>query len=326
MLCLPQLRTGLQPVPPLRRGALLGLFAAALAAGCAEHCIVPAAAPPVAAARCGACHAPEAEAWRGSPHARAYVSDDFKEQTHDYAAADCLSCHAPIGPAAEGGRPAAAREAARAEGVTCVSCHALGAEARPGATAAALFAGGASLRAAAFCGRCHEDTFREWSALASEKRLDCAACHMRREAKEGGGFAADHSLGRGRETLSRYAVLAEILAARREAGEGRVAARVLLENFAADHALPTGGYGFRDLRLTVELVDRAGRPLAARALDLVVTGRGEARPLAARERRELAFELSDPDALGTAVRARLEKAGPAGPDPVPKAIAQQEVD
>jgi hypothetical protein len=305
---------------------ILGPLALLVAAGCmGGECIAPALAPVTPAARCGECHQAEMQGWRESPHGAAYVSGDFKEQTHDYAAQDCVSCHAPAGFAVASVRPPKARQEARGEGVTCVSCHALGADAHPGASTAELFADGRELRSAAFCGRCHEDTLREWTAIAG-KKLDCCACHMPRTG-EGAGIHADHSLKHDRDTLSRYAVLAEVVEARRAEGGRGVRARLALENFAADHAMPTGGYGFRDLRVTVELVDRTGRPLAARTLDLLVTGKGEeGRALAARERRELAIDLADADGLGVAVRARLEKAGPSGPDPLPKGISQREVE
>jgi hypothetical protein len=325
MLCLSQLSAGLQRLPSVMgRAVFAAALAAALGAGCAEHCIVPGIAPPVPAAQCGICHVREEADWRISPHARAYVSDAFKEQTHGYAAKDCLGCHAPGAPSESGGRPLV-RDEARSEGVTCVFCHALGHRSRPEASAAELFAGGGALREARFCGRCHEDTFREWTALAAPGKLDCAACHMRRSG-EGNAIAADHSLGRGREPFSRYAILADVVEAHRSLERGRVAAKIALENFAADHALPTGGYGFRDVRATIELVDRAGRPLDARVLDLVVAGKGDARPLGPRERREIAAELSDPEALGVAVRVRIEKAGPSGPEPLPKQVAQREVE
>ena len=297
---------------------------ASITAGCfGEVCIAPVVTPLTAAATCGSCHRSEEEAWRASPHARAYVSNGFKERTHDYAVSECLACHAPAGPAAALARPAL-RSATPAEGVTCVSCHALGAGAHPAASARKLFDGGADLRAARFCGSCHEDTFVEWSAAGSGKRLDCAACHMPRTPR-GGELLSDHSLLHDRDTLSRNAVALDVVAAKRGTPP-HVGARVALENIAADHALPTGKYGFRDLRLTVEVIDRAGRSLATRSIDLVVSGRGDARPLAAHERREIAFDLEDKDALAVAVRARLEKAGPWGPEPAPRASALREVE
>jgi hypothetical protein len=320
-------------------------LAIALISGCTiRDCIVPEVEPLTAAADCARCHQVEEQTWRASPHARAFVSNGFKERTHDYTVGECISCHAPAappleaattGPAAERLRPLL-RKDARTEGVTCVSCHAFGHDAEPRATARKLFHGdGAAIRSAPFCGRCHEDTFREWSTLAEASRFDCAKCHMPRVGP--GSTESDHSLLHDRETLSKSAVAIDVVEARRDrrgaaggkdakAAPGRVLARVALENIAADHALPTGGYGFRDLRVTVDVIDRAGRPVASRALDVVVAGRGDARPLAPRERREVAFELADPDALGVAVRARLEKAGPWGPEPAPRASALKEVE
>jgi hypothetical protein len=59
---------------------------------------------------------------------------------------------------------------------------------------------------------------------------------------------------------------------------------------------------------------------------MLVAGKEERRALAAHEHREVAFDLADPEALGLVVRARLEKAGPTGPELAPRTSAQREVE
>jgi hypothetical protein len=240
-----------------------------------------------------------------------------------HAAKECLTCHAPGAFPASGGRPPLRTED-RADGVSCVTCHAAGADARPGATCAELYGKGEILRKAAYCGRCHEDTFKEWNSITTGKQ-DCTACHMPRTG-EGDGIYSDHSLSRGRDVSKRYAVLVDIVSAKRTGAGKPVEAVIALENFATDHGMPTGGYGFRDLRATFELIDRAGRTVDARTIDLLVAGRGDGRALSPRERREYRTPLKDPDGLGVAVRARLDKAGPSGPEATPRAVTQREVE
>ena len=144
-----------------------------------------------AAADCERCHQEVVLEWRESGHARAWSSETFQAATHAGRAEPCTGCHAPA-PLVQG-EPPALRAERRAEGVTCTTCHLSTAE----GAAPLTMRGPASrslpvevhpvvaedplYRSSELCGGCHEATFAEWKAApppAKGERETCQGCHM----------------------------------------------------------------------------------------------------------------------------------------------------
>jgi hypothetical protein len=135
---------------------------------------------------------------------------------------------------------------------------------------------------AGFCGRCHEDTYREWQSAAPAAPPACQACHMpaavRKVTQATGPLSAllvaleekhrlrAHRFSSAAALAESVQVLAgdflELRAAPSHRGPSLGGARLELVNHLP-HRLPTGAFGRRRLELLVR-VD--GRPAAARTL------------------------------------------------------------
>jgi hypothetical protein len=256
---------------------------------------------PRGAAACAGCHAHEVAAWRGSLHARAWRDPIFLAAYQEEPMAFCRGCHAPLGDPAH--EPDAV---ARAEGVSCVSCHA---DAARHAAAHGRVAADSD-DPAPRCAGCHQfnfpvdrgpnrplwhtsnpmqDTEGEWRRSESFARGEgCVDCHLP---------AGDH----GMLTVERPAVLASAVAVRvracREGRRWRVEATVGARHVG--HAVPTGDL-MRQLRLVVSVDgDEATRVFARRFEDVPLTDeRGEVH-LARRERYDGRLAPPGPDAIDT---------------------------
>ncbi len=218
---------------------------------------------------CGKCHVAIYQEWAQSDHAQAYTNPHFREATDDYAFADCLSCHAPE-PMLTAGRPTV-RSAGREEGVTCVSCHL-----EQGVLSGPLEPTGKVhphpigvrpevYRDSGICGRCHEGTMEQWSAVASEKKA-CQECHMgavtRKVTQATGGIsnllvAMEREVPQRRHefripTASESLEFIALSVKRSDAGLD-----VTVEN-NCPHDLPTGDFGFRVVTLEVFALNAAG--------------------------------------------------------------------
>lgn len=74
---------------------------------------------------CQTCHKAHADEWLKSAHARAWISELFKEMSDEYEQEDCLHCHAPERLLDTGyGKEPKLRERTREGGVDCSACHA----------------------------------------------------------------------------------------------------------------------------------------------------------------------------------------------------------
>ncbi|MFA4016647.1 MAG: hypothetical protein RUDDFDWM_001757 [Candidatus Fervidibacterota bacterium] len=74
---------------------------------------------------CQICHKQHADEWLKSAHARAWISELFKEMSNEYEREECLHCHAPERLLDTGyGNEPKLRERTREGGVDCATCHA----------------------------------------------------------------------------------------------------------------------------------------------------------------------------------------------------------
>jgi hypothetical protein len=275
-----------------------------------------------AAADCERCHQEVVVEWRESAHARAFRSETFQAATHQGRAAECTGCHAPAPLAA--GAPPALRAERREEGVTCTTCHLSTA---PGA-APLTMRGPASrslpvevhpvvaedplYRSSELCGGCHAATFAEWRAAPDPvegERETCQGCHM-------------PAVHRTVESVNEDVPYSPLLVALEEeqplrrhrfsvpdgahediglALERSGAALVVRIQNRLPHALPTGSFGRREVRLFASWPGRAHEvPVAARP--------GAA--LAAGEARAVTMPL-DPAARTQPITVSLRRFDPA---------------
>ena len=253
------------------------------------------AAALVPAARCGECHGRTEAQWRSSAHAQADTSPLYRAMRVGARTASCDRCHAPL-------RTVAAGDPIAAEGVSCDVCHTISSVqvSRVGGAGFALHLDDAVRygplcdakphyfhtmgcsplhEAAEFCAACHNwsvqlpsggtlaiyPEYKEWlEESASGAGTSCQSCHMPGERAEvavgwpeRSGVPLHTFLGRG--DLRRRALIGR---ARVSIAAGKLTVHVALTNSGAGHAVPTG-LPERQLRVSVELVDNAGR-IAAR--------------------------------------------------------------
>ena len=218
---------------------------------------------------CGKCHVDIYHEWSQSDHAHAYTNPHFREAKDDYAFEDCLGCHAPE-PMLTAGRPGV-RPSGREEGVTCVACHLdQGVLSGPLKPTGKVHPHPIGVRPEIYldsgiCGRCHEGTMEQWTAVESRKNT-CQECHMgsieRKVTQATGGISnllvAMEKQVPVRRHEFRIPDGSEWLGLNlRRSG---TAAEVVVEN-RCPHDLPTGNFGFRVVTLEVFAADGRGRTL-----------------------------------------------------------------
>ncbi len=265
-------------------------------------------------ASCADCHRDIARQWRASAHASAWRAPAFVRESESRTKAACLGCHAPKPLFEEAdGRPAL-RAHRRSDGVDCAACH------KDVCAQVGPYDGGAphgtredaAIRSSAFCGRCHEMELREHETLyatsvAAPERKSCAECHMTRRtdrltqghvlsAMHPRRVVADHSF-RAWKTNARTALVASPL--RVERGDGSVRVVVRLTNVGAGHRVPTGEYGYRELRIRVVGLDDGGAELGRAETSLLSRLEDGLEPNKGRD-----FEL-DVDVEGDVASVRL---------------------
>ncbi|MHC5210116.1 MAG: multiheme c-type cytochrome [Planctomycetota bacterium] len=223
---------------------------------------------------CLPCHAQVVAEWEASMHAAAFTDPQVRapDQADNFSRQECLPCHAPAPIFEHGiaeGTRTLARVERRADGVDCLSCHAL-----PGGGVAAGRAGldapcrpvyRPELSQHVQCASCHNqhNTHDEWLVSpAAARGEDCMTCHMQRVTRtdsEAGAPRAGRSHrflgGRDRE----FALAGLELEHAFDASARTLTVR--LTNTFAGHNLPTDSRN-RALDLVVTLLDARGRALA----------------------------------------------------------------
>jgi nitrate/TMAO reductase-like tetraheme cytochrome c subunit len=326
---------------------------AALAALWLAACRLPSAALPAmfrreegrfvpTAADCERCHQEVYREWRGSLHARAWTHPAFRSAAADGRAGECSGCHAAEPVAA--GRAPALRDAHRDEGVTCVTCHL-----SPDPAAAPLTMRGPEsrtspvqvhpiverdllYRSSELCGTCHTGAYEEWQAAPvppDGEKQTCQGCHMPPARRKMESVHDEHAysalfvaLGDARELRRHdFAVLdepARELQLSVEPATGARALRVRVEN-RLPHALPTGRFGRREIRLVAAWPGGGLERSRVRSLGQALAAGGvweeqlELPAGVAAERIALRLERWDHAAESWRVVAQHPAASPSGP-------------
>jgi nitrate/TMAO reductase-like tetraheme cytochrome c subunit len=275
-----------------------------------------------AAADCERCHQEVYLEWKDSGHARAWSSEGFQAATHAGRAEPCTGCHAPA-PLVQGALPALRGER-RSEGVTCTTCHLSTA---PGA-APLTMRGPASrslpvevhpvvaedplYRSSELCGGCHQATFAEWKAAPPPpegERETCQGCHMPQvhrtveSVNEAVPYSPVFVAMEEKQDLRRHRFAVpddsdeELVVSLARSGD---ALTVRVEN-RLPHALPTGSFGRREVKLF------ASWPGGSREVAFAAR---PGNPLSPGEARSVQVPL-DAGARGAAVAVSLRRFDPA---------------
>jgi len=220
---------------------------------------------------CGDCHKAIYEEWRRSGHAQAFTREEFHVATRQHQAEDCLRCHVPV--SYDALDSATVREKCRDEGVNCESCHLRGdayvARKRFTSYADHKIVEEPGIAASEFCGKCHRAIYKEWSEAtpAPKDRKSCQECHMPttwRRTVSGSPWHVLHAKvecrrhGFGVVPPKPGAPNVTLEITIETATPKAVIGTATVTNVAAQHSLPSGEFGFRELAIVAALVDRYG--------------------------------------------------------------------
>lgn len=260
------------------------------------------------AAECGQCHIEQFGEWQHSAHARAFVNPGFQAMLAEGGDDSCLGCHVPD-TVRTNGEPPAPRSYQRQDGVSCIACHlSKGAMTGP-EPESGLFAPHPVVvqpeffRNSSLCGACHAETFSDWQAsrLAQPTTPTCQECHMPqvvRTATKGSNLFSKGlvSFEESRPTRKHTFGLAHLAgmdgAVRMEVTGWQPAPLNLLQLALTNtlpHALPTGAFRSRQIRLTMRLYS-PDRVLLAENL-VPLTGESP-EPLKPGEQRQIRIRFS----------------------------------
>ncbi len=232
--------------------------------------------------RCGECHQDIYREWEDSPHANSFINAAFREETNDYQFTFCIGCHAPETIFTD--ETVKPRNENKSEGVNCNSCHLNDCE-LTGPTPAhgphPVAGKNPFFRSSELCGKCHVGTYAAWQASGTaEGRKTCQDCHMpaiSRKLIQDDPWQKIYPKREGKQHLfssldffehhENPLKLSFIQVTR---PEGRVEGLLELENTGILHTVPTGDYGYREVVVTVELLDNAGRVVALKLESLFV--------------------------------------------------------
>jgi hypothetical protein len=259
--------------------------------------------PQPVAKDCERCHQEIYREWLGSAHAHAWQSETYQTASSQGRAQSCAGCHVPE--SVDEKAPIVARDVHLDEGVTCLACHL---STQPGA-APLTMRGPASrtspikihpiiaedplYRSSELCGRCHELELSQWRESpdpADGPKPTCQQCHMpsvhrKVESVHEGHLASRIAYAVGRKQDLRrhaFAVPEDVSKWLSVQVSGRPGlARIRVENHLP-HALPTGAFGRRRIRVEVSWPSgRASREVAG----------GSAEPLPAGATHEVTVAL-----------------------------------
>lgn len=248
--------------------------------------------------RCGDCHRDIYAEWKESPHANSFSNDAFREETNEYQFTFCLGCHVPetiftdtkIEP----------RSVNRQEGVNCTGCH-LNDCKLSGPTPAhgphPIAEKDPFFRTSEMCGKCHVGTLKAWQESGmAEGRKTCQDCHMpsiTRKLIQDDPWQKIYPKRAGKQHLFSFQTLLDQDERLLKASfikvlhsEGKIEGMLELENAGIPHSVPTGDYGYREVVVTIQLLDETGRIEDRKEESLFVEKKT---PLHYREKRTIPF-------------------------------------
>lgn len=262
---------------------------------------------------CQECHTVIYEEWRHSVHSQAYTNTNFKEITANYQVPACLPCHAPESVFAEDKK---LRDIRHDEGVNCQSCHLVNGVLQ-GPVAKHLPFNIHPIkqvdiyRKSAFCGKCHAKTFGEYEKSGKHEKT-CQACHMptvKRTIIDNKPWVWSKDKYDFRRHSFNVMELAEIGGKLEFAIELETqhppSGRIVIINREIPHNVPTGAYGYHEIRLNIYLLDDLGEPRAHQSFSFTQEMKSAIKP---DEKRIIPFVFADQLRLPFAIKAVLLRA------------------
>ncbi len=180
-----------------------------------------------------------------------------------------------------------------------------------------------------FCGKCHKAVFQQWAEapVPAAERKTCQDCHMplvRRKTVSGSLWDLLHPTVEVRKHMDARPAPTPghpnitMTLSIDEASAQTVCGSVTVTNMVAQHSLPAGEYGFREIAVIVTLVDRYG-VASAKHVDRFVAQKRTFLPY--REPQVLPFRFEPVPADAQALKVQVVRSSYAG---VQDVIAEEE--
>ncbi len=265
------------------------------------------------AGKCGDCHIDIYHEWKDSPHAGSYTSNAFREQTFDYSFTFCLGCHVPETIFTDAS--IVPRNIHVEEGVNCNACHLNDCTlAGPTPARAPHPVTGMNMfyKSSELCGKCHAGTYNVWKEIKdAEDKKTCQDCHMPeivRKLIQDEPWQKIYPKREGKQHLFSFQELIPVdehmlslcftkIVQTEDAIEGALE----ITNTGIPHSVPTGDYGYREVLVTIELLNKTGHVAGYRETSLFVELKTA---LHYKEKRMIPFHFTLKDNVCT-LRARM---------------------
>jgi len=263
--------------------------------------------------KCGDCHVEIFNEWAESLHAESYISEEFKSSTNDYEFKFCLGCHVPETIFTPSMEEVAPRTYNLEDGVDCQSCHLtidctlagphVGISPHPIQKKEELYL------VSELCGKCHIDTFKEYlKHVGNGQGETCQDCHMpavdrkliqnepwqkihKRKEGKAHTFSSSDALMNTKDFIKMS--FAEI-----QKESCQIKGVLEVENTMANHSIPTGRYGYREILLLINLKNSVGKIIRTKQESMFIELGTHLKP---EERRTFPFTF-DIDDIGDGMK------------------------
>jgi len=263
--------------------------------------------------KCSECHITIYNEWKGSAHSRAYTDPLFRSITNDYMVKACVNCHSPESALDSEMRQ---RQANIDEGVNCQACHLKGGKLQGPAEKHLPFdihpimeKNGDYIKSD-LCGNCHRKAFEEYRE-SGEKDKTCQHCHMPEaqrtiiDNKPWVWFKDRYAFKKHSFDIRDAADLSDMIAIEVVMkGDAPLSGEVTVENKSIPHNVPTGGFGYHEVLLTISLIDDTGESVEKMTWSLT---QEMGTSLKKGDKRRVPFEFSGIHESQRAVMVKLTK-------------------
>lgn len=263
--------------------------------------------------KCGDCHIDIYNEWKDSAHASSYTSKSFKEETFDYSFTFCLGCHAPE--TVFSGTKIEPRSVHLEEGVNCNGCHLNDctlAGPTPARAPHPITEKDMFYKTSELCGKCHVGTYNVWQKIDDmEDKKTCQDCHMPKIVRKLIQDEPWQKIYPKREGKQHFFSYQELIPVQEDIlllsftnivlSENTIEGVLEITNAGIPHSIPTGDYGYREVLIKIELLNKTGNVIETREESLFVELKTA---LNYGEKRIIPFDFTLKDNYST-IRARM---------------------
>ena len=262
---------------------------------------------------CRECHSVIYDEWKESAHSHAYSDDFFRSITNDYMVDACITCHSPESAFSD---KIEKRKMHIKEGVNCYTCHLhkgvlqgpiekhLPFDIHP------IMEKNPIYRSSELCGKCHKKTFEEYKK-SGEKEKTCQDCHMpeiKRTIIDNRPWVWTKGIYSFRRHVfsihDKEELQKEINLDMSIRDDSPVSGEIIVENKSIPHNIPTGGYGYHEIILSITLLDNLAE--SVQKITYSMTQELET-SLKKDDKKIVSFTFSDKHEFPWAVKATLIK-------------------